>query len=148
MAASATRQALLVALALAASAVAEAAAPPAGPIGFASVAAALQALESRDGNGTVVTHADGWTIVNEPLASAQWSFTPSDHHAYPAVVRRTIKRSADGAVSVETDSLCEAAAAECSKLLAEFATMNERITQAVKARGRQAPTQPPPPPPQ
>ncbi len=151
MTVSATGQAFLVALALAASAVAEAAAPPApsaGPIGYASVAAALQALESRDGNGTVVTHADGWTIVNEPLASAQWSFTPSDHHAYPAVVRRTIKRSADGAVSVETDSLCEAAAAECSKLLAEFATMNERITQAVKARGRQAPTQLPPPPPQ
>ncbi|MFO1340682.1 MAG: hypothetical protein U1F53_21085 [Burkholderiaceae bacterium] len=110
--------------------------PAAGSIGYASVAAARQALESRGGVDTVVTHADGWTVVNEPMASAQWSFTPSGHAAYPAVVRRTIKRSPGGAVSVETASLCEAPEAECGKLLAEFATMNERIVQAVKARGR------------
>lgn len=116
--------------------------PPAEQIGFASVAAALKDLEARDGNGTVVTHADGWTVINEPLASAQWSFTPSGHYAYPAVVRRTIKRSPDGKVSVETASLCEAAEAQCSQLLAEFAAMNDRITQAVKSRGRQAPPQP------
>ena len=119
--------------------------PPAGKIGFTSVAAALKDLEARDGNGTIVTHADGWTVINEPLASAQWSFTPSGYYAYPAVVRRIIKRSPDGAVSVETASLCEAPEAECGKLLAEFAAMNERITQAVKSRGRQAPSQPAPP---
>jgi len=123
---------------------AQTATPPAGQIGFASVAAALKDLEARDGNGTVVTHADGWTVVNEPLASAQWSFTPKGYYAYPAVVRRTIKRSPEGSVAVETASLCEAAEAECTKLLAEFAAMNDRITQAVKSRGRQAPLQPPP----
>lgn len=131
----------LVAFSIAVTAVAETAAPSTGKIGFASVAAALKDLESRDGNGTIVTHADGWTIINEPLASAQWSFTPSGYYAYPAVVRRTIKRSPDGTVSVETASICEAAEAECSKLLAEFAAMNERIIQAAKARGRQAPAQ-------
>jgi hypothetical protein len=124
---------------------AQAAEPPAGQIGFASVAAALKDLEARDGNGTIVTHADGWTIVNEPMASAQWSFTPSGYYAHPAVVRRTIKRSPDGKVSVETASLCEASEAECSRLLAEFAAMNERITQSLKSRGRQAPSQPPAP---
>lgn len=133
----------LAALVFAIPAVAETVSPPVGQLGFASVAAALKELEARDGNGTVVTHADGWTVVNEPVASAQWSFTPSGYYAYPAVVRRTVKRAPDGSVSVETASLCEAPQAECSKLLAEFAAMNDRITQAVKARGRRAPSQPP-----
>jgi hypothetical protein len=120
--------------------------PPPEPtrIDFSSVAAALKELEARDGNGTVVAHADGWTLINEPLASAQWSFTPSSHYAYPALVRRIIRRSPTGAVSVETASLCEAPQAECSKLLSEFAALNDRITQAVTARVRQGSTQPPP----
>lgn len=115
---------------------------PAPPIDHPSVAAALKALEARDGNGTIVTHADGWTLVNEPLAAAQWSFTPVGHYAYPAVVRRVVKRSAGGEVSVETTSLCEAPAAACSRLLEEFAALNGRITQAVKARGRMGSTPP------
>ena len=117
------------------------AAAPAKPIEFPSVAAALKALEARDGNGTIVTHADGWTIVNEPRASAQWSFTPADHPAYPAVVRRVIKRAPDGLVSVEIGSRCEAPEAACTQLLAEFAALSDRVTQAVKARGRQGSSQ-------
>jgi hypothetical protein len=132
----------LAACVLASSVMAQAPSTKVGETGFTSVASALKDLEARDGNGTIVTHADGWTIINEPLASAQWSFTPSGHYAYPAVVRRTVKRGADGAVSVETASLCEAPEAECSKLLAEFATMNDRIIQSIKSRGRQAPAQP------
>lgn len=116
------------------------------PIGHPSVAAALKALEARDGNGTIVTHPDGWTIVNEPLASAQWSFTPAGHPAYPAVVRRVIRRGPGGAVSVETASLCEAGPADCTRLLADFEAMNDRITQAVKSRGRQPPPPVPPTP--
>lgn len=118
------------------------AAQTAPPLGFASVAEALKALEARDGNGTIVTHADGWTTVNEPAAAAQWSFVPASHAAYPAVVRRIIRRGPNGAVSVETGSLCEAAADRCTALLTEFETMNDRITQAVRARGRQ-PASPP-----
>jgi hypothetical protein len=133
----------LAACAIALSVMAQAQPTKVGELGFTSVATALKDLEARDGNGTIVTHADGWTVINEPLASAQWSFTPTGHYAYPAVVRRTVKRGADGSVSVETASLCEAPEAECSKLLAEFATMNDRIIQSVKSRGRQPPPQPP-----
>lgn len=111
-------------------------------IDYPTVAVALQALEARDGNGSLVAHSDGWTIVNEPLASAQWSFTPAGHYAHPAVVRRVITRAADGAVAVETASLCEAPQPQCAQLLLEFNAMNERITQSVKARGRQGSTQP------
>lgn len=131
----------MAALAAAVSASAQTPSPEPARIDFPSVSAALTALESRDGNGTTVTHSDGWTIVNEPLASAQWSFTPSGHYAHPAVVRRVIKRPPADAVTVEVSSLCEAPAAECSKLLAEFHAMNERITQAVKAQGRQGSAQ-------
>ena len=113
-------------------------------IAYPSVAAALKDLESRDGNGTIVTHSEGWTTINEPLASAQWSFAPKGHAAYPSVIRRIIKRGPGGAVSVDTAHLCEAPAAACEQLLAEFAAMNERITQAVKARGRQGSRQPVP----
>jgi hypothetical protein len=111
-------------------------------IPFGSVAQALATLAGMDGNGTVVTHANGWVVINEPLASAQWSFTPAAHAAYPAVVRRTVRRSADGAVAVETASLCEAGEAACISLLREFANLNDRITQSVRARGRQGSSQP------
>jgi len=114
--------------------------PP--PIEYTTVAAALKALEARDGNGTIVVHSEGWTIVHEPMAAMQWSFTPPGHGAHPAVVRRIIRRAPGGAVSVDTKLLCEAAAAECDKLQAEFLAMNDRITQAVKARGRQGSTPP------
>jgi hypothetical protein len=112
------------------------------PIEYGSVAQALAALKRMDGNGTIVTESDGWVIVNEPAAAAQWSFPPSGHDAYPAVVRRVIRRPAGAPVTVETASLCEASADACVKLLREFEALNERITQAVRARGRQGSTQP------
>lgn len=118
-------------------------AQPAPAIGYTRVADALKALEARDGDGTVVTHSEGWVVVNEPLASAQWSFTPAGHYAHPAVVKRTIVRGAGGAVSVDVQALCEAPAEACGRLKAEFEAMNDRITQAVRARGRQ-PQLPPP----
>ncbi|HWH83664.1 MAG TPA: hypothetical protein VNU71_15640 [Burkholderiaceae bacterium] len=137
--------ALIATLCSATLASAQSAPPAAARIDFPSVAAALQALEARDGNGTIVTHGDGWTIVNEPGAAAQWSFTPPTHAAYPALVRRVIRRSPTGEVSVETASLCEAPKAECGKLLDEFASLNGRITQAVRSRSS-APMAAPPAP--
>jgi hypothetical protein len=114
----------------------------AGPIVHTSVAEALAALKARDGNGTVVTESEGWVIVNEPAAAAQWSFTPTGHAAHPAVVRRIIRRPADGPPTVETETLCEAGAQACTALTHEFEAMNDRITQSVKARGRQGSTPP------
>lgn len=124
------------------SALAQPAPSPAARIDYPSVAAALKDLESQDGNGTIVTHSDEWTVVNESRASAQWSFTLPGNPAHPAVVRRVIQRDARGAVTVETTSLCEAPQSACNKLLEEFAALNGRITQAVKARSRQGSTPP------
>jgi hypothetical protein len=120
---------------------APAAAPAIAPIADRNVAAAQARLEALDGNGTVVTHADGWTTVNEPAASAQWSFTPAGHYAHPAVVRRIIVRDRGGKISVDTQTLCEAKAESCTKLVAEFEAMNDRIVQALRGRGRPTPPQ-------
>jgi hypothetical protein len=111
-------------------------APPAAApaIEYGSVAKALEALEAADGKTAIVTHSEGWVIVNEPAAAAQWSFTPPGHAAYPAVVRRVIRRGPNRAVSVDTASLCEAGQPACAQLLKDFAVMNDRITQATRAR--------------
>jgi hypothetical protein len=122
-----------------------AAAPPAAAaeqtgIEFRSVAEALKSLEARDGVDTVATHAEGWVTINEPAAAAQWTFTPPGHDAYPAVVRRIIRRGSNGKYIVETTSLCEAAQDKCSQLLADFETMNGRISEAIGARSRKSGT--------
>ncbi len=121
---------------------AEAPRPAAPPLPYATVKEALAQLEARDGNGTIVTHADGWVTVAEPLASAQWSFTPPGHEAHPAVVRRTILRGPGREVRVDTQSICEAPPAACARLLSEFEALNDRIVQAVKSRGGGAPARP------
>lgn len=115
---------------------APAVAQPAG-IGYTTVTQARAALEARDGQDVTVTHADGWTHVQDPAGSAQWSFTPPGHAAHPAAVRRVIRRSPSGEVAVDIDLLCEAPAEACTGLRAEFEQFSERIRQSVKARGRQ-----------
>jgi hypothetical protein len=108
--------------------------PVVPPIAYKTVAEALKALEARDGESTVATHSDdGWVIINEPGAAAQWSFTPKTNAAYPAVVRRIILRSRDG-VSVETASICEASKAACADLLKQFESLNERIIESARSR--------------
>lgn len=113
-----------------------AAAPAVAPIADRTVAAALARLQALDGNGAIVTQADGWTTVNEPVAATQWSFTPAGHAAHPAAVRRIIVRHAGGAITVDTQALCEAPADACGKLVADFEALNDRIVQALRSRGR------------
>lgn len=116
------------------------AAAEAAPFGHATVQDALAALQARDGVDAVVTHQDGWTVVAEPGASTQWSFTPTGHAAHPAVVRRIVQRQPDGRVRVDVQAWCpQAPEAACDALRRQFEQMNERIRQAVGTRGRPAP---------
>ena len=117
--------------------------PALPPIPYTRVAEALDKLKAMDGNGTVVTESEGWVTINEPLATAQWSFAPPGHEAYPAVVRRIIQRGPEQAVNVDTALLCEAKAEACGRLRQQFEQMNERIVQGVKARGRGGSSRPP-----
>ena len=116
--------------------------PSVPPVPYTSVAEARASLTARDGNGTVVTNADGWTIINEPALAAQWSFPPQGHEAYPAAVRRIIQRGPNSAVNVQMAVLCEAPADACGKLKDQFDALNTRITQAVRGRGAPPPVTP------
>ena len=101
-------------------------------IGYGTVQEALDALKAKPGVQVQITKPDAWTIVNEP-SDVQWSFTPHNHYAYPAVVRRAIKVKADGGVYIEMTGLCEASKAPCDQLMQEFKDLNQRIGQSTRS---------------
>lgn len=100
-------------------------------IGYPSVAVALEALKAR--NDVQISNQGGWIIVNDKMANALWSFTPPDHPAYPAAVRRAVVQRGT-AVSIEMTALCQAEKSACDKLMAEFKELNEKTAASVQAR--------------
>lgn len=110
-----------------------AASAPSPGIGYPTVQAALEALQAKSGVQIQTTKPDAWTIANEP-GDVQWSFTPSSHSAYPAVVRRAIKMKPDGGIFIEMSALCQAEKAACDKLISDFKELNERIGQSVRSQ--------------
>jgi hypothetical protein len=88
-------------------------------IGYASVAAALQALQA-DPNAQVEMQ-QGWTIVagREREQPVQWFFTPLGHPAHPSVIKRTaLERAGQGFIDVT--ALCHVEQAECDRLIDDF----------------------------
>src|SRR5258706_8300644 len=73
-------------------------------IGYPTVAAALEALRGR--NDVKISVQGGWTIVEDRSANTFWSFTPSNHPAHPAAVKRTIV-SREGGIVIEMTALCQ-----------------------------------------
>ncbi|HEY8009793.1 MAG TPA: hypothetical protein VIE67_02220 [Rudaea sp.] len=104
--------------------------PPAPPlaagdaIDYATVAQARAVLSQR--TDVQSREDDGWLIVADAGAGAFWSFTPPDHAANPAVVKRTIHEKA-GVVSVAMATLCEAPKPACADLTRQFEDINERM---------------------
>src|SRR6266853_4246279 len=91
-------------------------------IGFPTVAAALEALRGR--NDVKISIQGGWIIVEDRSTNTFWSFTPPNHPAHPAAVKRTIV-SREGGIAIEMTALCQAGKAACDKLIAEFKDLNE-----------------------
>jgi len=106
-------------------------------IGFKTVAEALDSLRATAGIEITTTKPDGWIVANDERNYTQWSFTPPGHYAYPAVVKRIIKQSADGNIYIQTTALCEAEKASCDKLMSEFEELTEQIRQNAQRRLRQ-----------
>jgi len=102
-------------------------------IGYGSVQEAMDALRAKPGVQIQTTKPEGWTIVNEP-GNIQWSFTPTGHYAYPAVVRRAVKVNPAGDVYIEMTGLCQAEKGPCDRLMDEFKDLNEKIRASVKTR--------------
>ena len=105
-------------------------------LGYTHVADALQAVPRLP--GAKVTHPNGWTVVTVPKPEiAVWSFVPREHEAYPAVVRRLVRKN-DKGTFLETKVLCEAKRDACQKLTAQFQQMTAQMTaqmqQAMQAK--------------
>ena len=96
-------------------------------INYPSVAAALEGLRAR--SDVDIRTQDGWTIVDDRASSSQWTFTPPNEPAYPAVVKRVVTNR-NGALFVEMAVLCQAEKLACDKLVAEFTEMNEALRQS------------------
>jgi hypothetical protein len=103
-------------------------------LGYTRVADAREAVPKLP--GAKVTHPDGWTVVTVPKPEiAVWSFVPQGHEAYPAVVRRLVRKS-DKGTFLEMKVLCEAKQDACRKLTVQFQQMTAQMQQAMQAKGR------------
>jgi hypothetical protein len=113
---------LLAATALAAAGVARAG--DADPIGYASVAAAREALHAD--RAATTRDQQGWTVVasREHGAAVEWFFTPQTHAVYPAVIKRTVVEQ-DGVGMIDIAALCEAPQEACDQLIEDFRQTHE-----------------------
>jgi hypothetical protein len=109
-------------------------------IGYPTVAAALEALRAR--SDVNISVQGGWTIVDDRSANALWSFTPPNHPAHPAAVKRTIV-SRDGGIGIDMTALCQAVKAACDNLMAEFKELNKRMSQSMRSKAQSAQSAPP-----
>ena len=102
------------------------------PIGFATVEQAYKALES-DPNATI-TEYEGWVIFNQNGDGSYvlWSFTPDQHPAHPAAIRREITKKGDE-ILINMNALCESGKFECDQLIDEFKRINEAIKLKMQA---------------
>lgn len=92
-------------------------------VGYPSVAAALADLRNKPGVKIAVQR--GWTIAHDSEAHTVWSFTPPNHPAHPAVVKRQIIKENE-AVKFRMNALCQAEKAACDALMAKFQELNRR----------------------
>lgn len=85
--------------------------------GGMTVAATLADLRSR--KGVTLSEQSGWTIADEASTFSQWSFTPAEHPANPAFVKRRVVNK-KGAAYIDTQVYCEASKAACDDLVRAF----------------------------
>ena len=103
-------------------------------IGYSSVAEARKAVLTQPGATSREEH--GWLIVVDSANYTLWTFTPPDHEAYPAVVKRVITPEKDG-LYVQMTALCQAEKPACDRLFAHFKQMNEKARRAIERRSEQ-----------
>ena len=96
------------------------------PIGYATVDAAFNALESDP--DAKITEYEGWTIFNQKGDGSYilWSFTPDQHPAHPSAIRREIVKKGDE-VLINMNALCESGKFECDQLIEQFKLINDNI---------------------
>lgn len=68
----------------------------------------------------------GWTIVTSESGRIIWSFTPVDHPAHPAYVKREVIEK-DGTIYIDTSARCGAEKSVCDKLVQDFIDLNNKV---------------------
>lgn len=101
------------------------------PVGYPTVAAALDALRSKQGV-TIMTR-DGWTIADDSAERTIWSFTPAGNPAHPSAVKRQVE-DRNGTASLSMSVQCEASKSACDDLVRSFQALNEQMVQSLKKR--------------
>ena len=102
------------------------------PLGYTKVADALAALEKNP--DATISHPDGWTVVTVPKPElAVWSFVPKGHDAYPAVVRRLVRKT-DKGTFVEMKVLCQAKQEACRRLAIQFQQLTAQMQLALQPK--------------
>jgi hypothetical protein len=96
---------------------------------YPSVAEALADLKTR--GDVSIEVSQGWTIVTEADGLTTWSFTPSDHPAYPAVSKRILYEDQDG-WHIKMNVRCEAEKAACDQFVRDFEALNEQMLQYIE----------------
>ncbi len=111
---------------------------PHSTIGYPNVAAAMDALLAN--REAALRVESGWTIFEEEVQGSGviWTFTPENHPAHPAVVRRALVEKG-GALVIEMAVHCEAAKAPCDQLVRDFQNLNQRLVAATDERRKNAP---------
>jgi hypothetical protein len=97
---------------------------PESSIGYETVAAALKAVQAKQGMETRVEN--GWLVVIDTSARIIWSFAPQGHPAYPTAVKRTVVPTKEGRSTIETKVLCESDKVSCDTVVLQFQDLTNR----------------------
>ena len=90
----------------------------------AAVAKTLSKLKSDP--AVTIRMERGWTIATSTESKAMWSFTPLDHPAHLAFIKREVLERA-GTIYLDTSARCSAEKAVCNQLVSDFIGLNETI---------------------
>lgn len=97
-----------------------------GSIEYPSVEAALQRLKNQPAAN--ISTQGGWTIISlvEEGHHVIWFFSPQEHDAYPAMVKRTYLEK-DGGIEIVTTTSCQAPKKKCDALAEQFSKISGNI---------------------
>jgi hypothetical protein len=78
--------------------------------------------------GVVLKHSQGWKVASKITGRKKttWTFPPSDHKAYPSVVKRVFSR-VDGELDIKTTVHCGASKAICDDFVRGFIKVNRKL---------------------
>jgi hypothetical protein len=103
---------------------------PGPAIGYPDVGAALRDLRANP-EAEEVQHESGWTwyfVQDADAGMAIWTFAPFSDPAYPSAIKRVLMMR-DGALVMETRTMCQANLASCDAFFAATEADGKRLSE-------------------